>query len=539
VQTLEQGSSLLDATGLGGSVAFASKLLAFGARLPRALESAVVQLPSLLEPPAAQTAAEHAAARTTHDLAQLAQLVYTPLAEQPLAGRQPFGLTIDDGSCNLWEIVLCTDALSHLDPISGRVLAVPALCIFRSPEGLALSFRGTKTVDDARVDAYGMSWLEDAPKFGGGVAAVHGGFWRSWSDTGAANLVRGVLEAEARSEAAVAAAEGLEAREPLRLLITGHSLGAAVATVAAHDLALAMINGSLPARPIELVTFGKPAVGGEAWRENFSALLGAEGTPLRRAEWYATATGWAADIITMGGVEAPDMGTALVHSASVDPATWMWVHEIEGYRLSCCVTGEPCEEEAVKERDNLFLCHSMSAYQSGTRRLVRSAAGELTACQAADPDLPKAYRHKSVCGAARHIAHGNVSFSDEDYNEWCTLHDHDRISFGEWLVWLILWVCVLLALHVVGGLLHACVVSMPPRLPPSSSRPALRAWQSREPPEARLGRGRNIHGQAGLSKTPSPLSGGWSYRGSLRRWTSGAVHADRTAEADASDSLEP
>ena len=147
-------------------MAFASKLLAFGARLPRALESAVVQLPSLLEPPAAQTAAEHAAARTTHDLAQLAQLVYTPLAEQPLAGRQPFGLTIDDGSCNLWEIVLCTDALSHLDPISGRVLAVPALCIFRSPEGLALSFRGTKTVDDARVDAYGMSWLEDAPKFG-------------------------------------------------------------------------------------------------------------------------------------------------------------------------------------------------------------------------------------------------------------------------------------------------------------------------------------------------------------------------------------
>ena len=225
-------------------MAFASKLLAFGARLPRALESAVVQLPSLLEPPAAHTAAEHAAARTTHDLAQLAQLVYTPLAEQPLAGRQPFGLTIDDGSCNLWEIVLCTDALSHLDPITGRVLAVPALCIFRSPQGLALSFRGTKNVDEARVDAYGMSWLEDAPKFGGGVAAVHGGFWRSWSDTGAANLVRGVLEAEARSEAAVAAAEGLEAREPLRLLITGHSLGAAVATVAAHDLALAMTNGS-------------------------------------------------------------------------------------------------------------------------------------------------------------------------------------------------------------------------------------------------------------------------------------------------------
>ena len=87
MQTLEQGSSLLDATGLGGSVAFASKLLAFGARLPRALESAHVQLSSLLEPPAAHTDADYAAARTTHDLAQLAQLVYTPIAEEPLAGR--------------------------------------------------------------------------------------------------------------------------------------------------------------------------------------------------------------------------------------------------------------------------------------------------------------------------------------------------------------------------------------------------------------------------------------------------------------------
>ena len=63
----------------------------------------------------------------------------------------------------------------------------------------------------------------------------------------------------------------MEASGPTKpLYITGHSLGGAIASVAAHDLT--MLNGSLPSRPIEH-TFGKPPVGGDAYRASFSTLL--------------------------------------------------------------------------------------------------------------------------------------------------------------------------------------------------------------------------------------------------------------------------
>ena len=319
---------------------------------------AVATVRSTLEaPPSGNERAQQA-----YLMAQLADLAYHPVEEAPLAsGSTPLGLTSLSGDgCNEFEVVRC-ETRQHVSPVSGANLSTPTFCLLRSSDVLVLTMRGTASADDAAVDAYGCSWLEDAPALGG-VASVHGGFWRAWSHSGAATVVVEWLRAEDASSSG----------DMLPLWVTGHSLGGGLAAIAAHDLSLAMLNGSVPLRPIELVTFGKPVIGSHAWVASFETLLSdgsSDGKPLRYAARYAAATEWGVDPIASVSENVDGLEVILVHAASASEALdeWVWLHEIAGFEVPCCFTGEDCDVDHVLNRTNVLLCHMMSVYQPQVR----------------------------------------------------------------------------------------------------------------------------------------------------------------------------
>ena len=301
-----EASGLFDRFGIDGEKAIAAvdiiaeKVAQLGSLIEPCLEAVIVQRYFLAEP----LQNDETAARA-YTLAQLSTLAYSKHSQPPLApSSTPLSLSMLDGTgveaCTALEVVLCT-TLQHPAPGTGLPLRTPSFCLLRTPDALVLTIRGTANPDDVVVDVYGVSWLEDVPAFPNGTAAVHGGFWRAWAYSGAAEIVEGLLRDETT----------LEASGPTKpLYITGHSLGGAIASVAAHDLTLAMLNGSLPSRPIELYTFGKPPVGGDAYRASFSTLLAlgsGGGSAFRRAERYVTATDWGVDPIAGLGVDVPGM----------------------------------------------------------------------------------------------------------------------------------------------------------------------------------------------------------------------------------------
>ena len=110
-----------------------------------------------------------------------------------------------------------------------------------------LAFRGTSSLEDAITDADFL--LEAGPLAG----KVHSGFRAAlskvWSEEGSLRKVLSGFE--------------LAFKRPLNLFLTGHSLGAALATVAAAALAELGLNDSIRA----LYTFGSPRVGNSrfAW----------------------------------------------------------------------------------------------------------------------------------------------------------------------------------------------------------------------------------------------------------------------------------
>ena len=69
--------------------------------------------------------------------------------------------------------------------------------------------------------------------------------------------------------AAVRAAVG----GPSPVLVTGHSLGAALAELLAYDLATAAAAGGPPVQLAAVLTFGKPRVGNAAWAAAWTAVL--------------------------------------------------------------------------------------------------------------------------------------------------------------------------------------------------------------------------------------------------------------------------
>lgn len=267
-----------------------------------------------------------------------------------------------------------------------------------------LAFRGTQSPDDAALDAYGVTFLEDAPAFpnstDGDVAPIHGGFWRAWS-RGAAATVTTLLK---------------EQPAGLPLQVTGHSLGAALATIASHDLALSMLNGSLPSRTIDLVAIAKPVIGSFQWRVSFEGMLAHPATPFRSVSWYSTATDWAGDLVALAGVGAPGLGRLLIQPASADRDRWILVHETQGIRLPCCGPGEPCDDPRVRQRRALFLCHSSVFYGAALRRLAEPDDA-LATCQIYDANMmvapddslnPMPALGLAICGDYREAIFGNA-----------------------------------------------------------------------------------------------------------------------------------
>ena len=113
---------------------------------------------------------------------------------------------------------------------------------FRYSDGI-LAFRGTETFADVMADAYVVKIDYVVPVVNLPGGRVHGGFLRRWEE------IRG----------AVLASVGLG---PRKLTITGHSLGGAMA-------ALAAIEYAVEGWDVDVVTFGAPRLGDD----DFARLL--------------------------------------------------------------------------------------------------------------------------------------------------------------------------------------------------------------------------------------------------------------------------
>ena len=120
-------------------------------------------------------------------------------------------LTDVDGDCEQYEVVKCSqEELEYREPdaFGGNFIKAPTYCLFRSDSELVLSFRGTSNLNDAETDALGFWWLDEAPSAipasllnpnatsENSTAQLHAGFWRSWSASGAAEVISDLLRAE-------------------------------------------------------------------------------------------------------------------------------------------------------------------------------------------------------------------------------------------------------------------------------------------------------------------------------------------------------
>ncbi|GLC47364.1 hypothetical protein PLESTB_000166500 [Pleodorina starrii] len=139
---------------------------------------------------------------------------------------------------------------------------------------LVLAFRGTEKMRDwmtnfQLIPAKPHELLASRPKPTSGEVQVHNGF------LGAYRSVRKAMNA------IVQTVTGGLAQPPdraWRLLVTGHSLGGALATLAAYDLAVQRWEYEQQTkRPTDvslvMYNFGSPRVGNKAFMEDFNALL--------------------------------------------------------------------------------------------------------------------------------------------------------------------------------------------------------------------------------------------------------------------------
>lgn len=145
-----------------------------------------------------------------------------------------------------------------------------------------LAFRGSDSVDDWKLDFmynlvdYGGSSVEEFEKIAegepteGNVAPkVHKGFHRYAMS---AFDLRADLNLDGREEPIV---DMLRRDKNFVLVLTGHSLGGAAATIFGERL----LDLGIPAEQLMVVTFGAPAVGNGAFADRFGARL-----PLLRVE---------------------------------------------------------------------------------------------------------------------------------------------------------------------------------------------------------------------------------------------------------------
>ncbi|KAL7752760.1 hypothetical protein RI367_001762 [Sorochytrium milnesiophthora] len=158
---------------------------------------------------------------------------------------------------------LCGDALVNGTRYLASLLSTKTqmsgfVAVNDAQQQIVVVFRGTLTL---------VNWLNDLTffkyEYAGGRPAgfhnqsvkVHRGFWSSY-DSIRANMLSSLTQA-------------LRANPTYTVMFTGHSLGAAVATLAAVDV---MVKVNLPARQVKLITLGSPRVGSSAFVDMFSSL---------------------------------------------------------------------------------------------------------------------------------------------------------------------------------------------------------------------------------------------------------------------------
>ena len=175
-------------------------------------------------------------------------------------------------SCAELEVLECVSG-----PRSSLKLPAPILtstevgahfCVINATSadlGLIFAFRGSLSTSDFLVDAsvFERQIKTAMPAANGtwGSAGVHGAMLQVWQRS-AADLVAAWV-----------------ARAPnLPLYFTGHSLGGALATFAAHDTCInarqAARSGSGSRTPaVHLYSQGKPEIAGAAWKASFQQLM--------------------------------------------------------------------------------------------------------------------------------------------------------------------------------------------------------------------------------------------------------------------------
>ncbi|DBA98954.1 TPA: hypothetical protein ACH3X1_014695 [Trebouxia sp. C0004] len=141
------------------------------------------------------------------------------------------------------------------------------------PDTILLAFRGTASLKNASADIQawqvvhpplrGRCWTGQQPR-------VHAGFLKSW--------LAGNLKAKVVSTVLKVLHHQKKSPTIKRILVTGHSLGGALANLCAFDIAAAIKEAGASAEggqtiTVSCYTFGAPRTGNSAFRSEYNALV--------------------------------------------------------------------------------------------------------------------------------------------------------------------------------------------------------------------------------------------------------------------------
>lgn len=355
----------LDAEPSGGGSSNASPMAGSLMMDAQAAQLRGQSLPTMTTTPEMTASMDGADARRLGLLgAQLSQLVYsaTPPGAREEYRRFPFraGSVFElldatrRDSCGQWETLWCHPG--HQSPyvpsvmghLAHRKLDGAHVCAFVGPAArLVFAFRGSWSVDDAATNLAASLYTRKIPASGANAEArVKGAYWDAYA-SGALAQVRATL--------------ALPMYSGHRVLFTGHSLGGAFAVLAAHDAAMSIRLGLLlrqPSSAFDVVTLGKPFVGGAAFAASIQGLLG-EGLLGHFRRYVLLTAAQAPDPITIAA--APEELMLLRVNGLNDSQ-----HESQAYGLPCFL-GTPAMDVPGRAP---VACHGIVEYLTALATLA-------------------------------------------------------------------------------------------------------------------------------------------------------------------------